>query len=48
MLKSEIDANRPVIYGGVGTNGGHQFVLDGYNNNNQLKKRVKYMYIFIE
>ena len=32
MLKAEIDANRPVIYGGSGTSGGHQFVFDGYRD----------------
>lgn len=30
LMRSEIDADRPVAYGGSGDNGGHQFVLDGY------------------
>ncbi len=31
MLKTEIDANRPVIYYGTGTSGGHCFVFDDYD-----------------
>ena len=31
MMTSEIDAGRPVLYSGHGE-GGHAFVLDGYNN----------------
>ena len=30
MLRAEIDAGRPVLYGGDGDEGGHQFVVDGY------------------
>lgn len=30
MLRNEIDNNRPVLYGGDGAGGGHQFVVDGY------------------
>ncbi len=30
MIRAEIDANRPVNYGGVSGRGGHAFVLDGY------------------
>lgn len=31
LMKAEIDAGRPVIYGGVAQKvGGHQFILDGY------------------
>ena len=40
MLKDEIDALRPVMYGGQDTSktnpGGHSFLCDGYNNNNQF------------
>ena len=36
MLKSELDAGRPIIYGGSSEeDGGHQFVLDGYNSDNE-------------
>lgn len=36
MIRNEIDASRPLIYGGSDekTNSGHQFVLDGYNDSN--------------
>jgi len=34
LLKSEIDAGRPILHGGVGDGGGHAFVADGYDNNN--------------
>lgn len=30
MLRSDIAANRPVLYSGHGDNGGHTFVCDGY------------------
>ena len=33
MLKTEIDAGRPMVYAGFG-DGGHCFVCDGYDNNN--------------
>ncbi len=32
MLKSNLDAGQPVIYGGEGATGGHAFVCDGYQN----------------
>ncbi|MEI6456670.1 MAG: thiol protease/hemagglutinin PrtT [bacterium] len=32
LLKTELDAKRPVIYGGFGTGGGHCFVCDGYDD----------------
>ena len=35
MLKSELDASRPVEYNGRGT-GGHAFVCDGYDSNNNF------------
>jgi hypothetical protein len=33
LLKSELDAGRPMQYAGTGNGGGHSFVCDGYNNN---------------
>ena len=38
MLKAEIDAERPVIYGGstAGSSSGHEFVCDGYDSSNML------------
>ncbi len=33
MLKTDLDASRPVIYDGFGTGGGHCFVCDGYDDN---------------
>ncbi len=33
LLKTELDANRPVLYAGFGNGGGHCFVCDGYDNN---------------
>ena len=36
MLKTDLDANRPIIYSGRGEEGGHCFVCDGYNNSNQF------------
>lgn len=34
MMKSEIDAGRPVLYAGDDGTAGHQFVLDGYSDRN--------------
>jgi hypothetical protein len=31
MLKTELDASRPVLYAGFGSGGGHCFVCDGYD-----------------
>lgn len=31
IIKGQIDANHPILYGGVSRDGGHQFVVDGYN-----------------
>lgn len=31
LLKSELDANRPLLYAGSGSYGGHAFVCDGYD-----------------
>lgn len=33
MLKTEVNAGRPVIYAGFGTQGGHCWVMDGYDAN---------------
>ena len=32
LIKSELDARRPVYYSGSGTDGGHAWVCDGYRN----------------
>ncbi len=32
MLYDDLKANGPILYGGVGTDGGHQFVFDGYQD----------------
>lgn len=34
MLKSELDASRPLYYSGYSDDGGHAFVCDGYNTDN--------------
>ena len=34
MLQAEIDANRPILYGGQSNSGGHEFVFDGYTDDN--------------
>ena len=34
LLKTELNAGRPVEYSGSGTAGGHAFVCDGYDNSN--------------
>ena len=31
LIKAQLDAKRPVFYGGSGSGGGHAFVCDGYN-----------------
>ena len=36
LLKKEFDAGRPILYAGYGTDGGHCFVADGYDNNNYI------------
>ncbi len=36
MLKAELDASRPVIYAGYGSDGGHCFIADGYITNNRF------------
>ncbi|MCB0771609.1 MAG: C10 family peptidase, partial [Flavobacteriales bacterium] len=34
LLRTELDAGRPVLYDGFGDGGGHAFVCDGYDDNN--------------
>jgi hypothetical protein len=34
LLKTELDAGRPILHDGFGSGGGHAFVCDGYDNNN--------------
>lgn len=34
LLRTELDASRPILYAGFGSGGGHAFVCDGYDNNN--------------
>ena len=34
LLKTELDASRPIIYAGFGNGGGHCFVCDGYDQSN--------------
>jgi hypothetical protein len=34
MLKTELNAGRPIEYNGSGSGGGHAFVCDGYDNSN--------------
>ncbi|GHT34077.1 hypothetical protein FACS189434_09600 [Bacteroidia bacterium] len=34
LLKSELDAEHPVLYSGYNTGGGHAFVCDGYDSGN--------------
>lgn len=34
LLKTDLDALRPILYGGNSDSGGHQFVCDGYDTNN--------------
>ena len=36
MIRYEIDNNGPVLYGGSGNDGGHQFVCDGYDADNAM------------
>ena len=36
ILKNELDNNRPILYSGRDTSGGHAFVLDGYNTSGQF------------
>ena len=36
LLKTDLDAGRPVLYAGFGGGGGHCFVTDGYDDNNMF------------
>ncbi|MDP2175413.1 MAG: thiol protease/hemagglutinin PrtT [Bacteroidota bacterium] len=36
LLKTELNASRPIIYAGFGGGGGHAFVADGYDNNDYI------------
>lgn len=36
MLKTELNAKRPVLYAGNSTDAGHQFVCDGYDSNDRF------------
>ena len=36
LLKSELNAGRPILYSGRDYSGGHSFVCDGYDNNNRF------------
>lgn len=36
LLKTELDARRPILYAGFGSGGGHCFVADGYDNNDYI------------
>lgn len=36
LLKTELNAGRPVLYAGFGGGGGHAFVCDGYDNNSNF------------
>ena len=34
LLKTELNAGRPIVYSGGGNSSGHEFVCDGYDNSN--------------
>ncbi|HQV73979.1 MAG: thiol protease/hemagglutinin PrtT [Flavobacteriales bacterium] len=36
MLRADLDASKPIFYGGFGSGGGHAFVCDGYDDNNMF------------
>lgn len=36
LMKTELNANRPILYAGFGSGGGHCFVADGYDANDFL------------
>lgn len=36
LIKTELDASRPVLYAGFGSGGGHCFVADGYDASNYI------------
>ena len=36
LIKTELSASRPILYDGVSTEGGHEFVFDGYDSNDMV------------
>ena len=36
MIKNEISNARPILYDGISSEGGHEFVFDGYDENNMV------------
>lgn len=36
LIKNELSQGRPILYDGVSTEGGHEFVFDGYDDNNMV------------
>ena len=36
IILTELDNKRPVLFGGQGSDGGHEFVVDGYDSNHYL------------
>ena len=36
LLKTELDAHRPIMYAGADSEGGHSFVCDGYDSDNKF------------
>ncbi|HEX3009943.1 MAG TPA: C10 family peptidase, partial [Bacteroidales bacterium] len=42
IIRTELDAKRPVYYSGSGSGGGHAFVCDGYDNSNPTKFHINW------
>lgn len=42
IIRTELDAGRPVYYAGSGNAGGHAFVCDGYDNSNPSKFHINW------
>ncbi len=42
IIKTELEAKRPVYYAGSGTAGGHAFVCDGYDGSNPTKFHINW------
>ncbi len=36
MCRSDVDLGRPIMYAGFDNSGGHAWILDGYNDNDQF------------
>lgn len=36
IIKDELDSQRPVIFNGLGSGGGHSYIVDGYDSNSYL------------